>query len=237
MKGKNVKYVSVNTKNILLNRMKKEKGDGFIKTGVFTDEIVWGSNSYIVPKMDKKKQKSFKKGMFLFGMVRKDVRAFMLLNTDIKLPKQYPQIEYSKDLDERFLGKITATDLNHAYWRIALNYGIISDYTYYKGLADEFKAVRLAALSTMGMPKKYFKIKDGEITTDFKLTTADEAMQTVYKLIRLTCYKYMYQVKRLLKSDFLCYKTDCIYYIDTANNRKIVDIFFEKKDLLTKQLE
>jgi len=237
VKGKNVKYISVATKNILLNRIKREKADGFIKTGVFTDEIVWGSNSYIVPKMDKKKQKSFKKGMFLFGMVRKDVKLFMLNNTDIVLPKSYPQIEYRNDLDERLFGKITATDLNHAYWRIALNFGIISEYTYMKGLPDEFKAVRLAALSTMGMPKKYFKIKNGEVTSDFKLTVGDEAMQIVYKLIRLTCYKYMYQVKRLLKRDFLCYKTDCIYYIDTANNRKIVDDFFEKRELLTKRLE
>jgi len=134
-------------------------------------------------------------------------------------------------------GKIAATDLNHAYWRIALNYGIITERTYYKGLADQFKSVRLAALSTMGMPKKYFKIKNGEITDDFKLTPSDEAMQKVYKLIRLTCYKYMYQVKRLLKKDFLCYKTDCIYYIDTPENRKIVNEFFEKKSLLSKQLE
>ena len=237
MKGKNVKYVSVATKNILLNRIKKEKGNGFIKNGTFTDEIVWGSNSYIVPKMDKKKQKAFKKGLFLFGMVRKDVKLYMLEHPEIKLPKSYPQIEYRNDLDERLFGKITATDLNHAYWRIALNFGIISEYTYFKGLSDEFKAVRLAALSTMGMPKKYFKIKNGEVTTDFKLTAGDEGMQIVYKLIRMTCYKYMYQVKRLLKRDFLCYKTDCIYYIDTDGNRNTVEQFFEKKGLLMKQLD
>lgn len=232
-----VKYVSKQSENILLNRMIKEKGNGYIKKGTFTTEIIWGSHSYIVPNMNKAKQKSFKKGMFLFGMVRKDVKTFIKKNPEIKLPRSYSQIEYSKTLDERLFGKITATDLNHAYWRIALNLGIISPMTYFKGLPDEFKAVRLAALSTMGMEKKYQKIKDGKLTNDFHITKGDEGMKKVYRLIRLTCYKYMYQVKKILGKDFLCYKTDAIYYIDTKENRKVVNEFFVKKDLLIKQLD
>ena len=37
--------------------------------------------------------------------------------------------------------------------------------------------------------------------------------------------------------DFICYKTDCIYYLDTEENRKLVNDFFKEKDLLMKQLE
>lgn len=217
--------------------MEKEKADGFIKKGTFTNEVVWGSYSYIIPKLDKKKQKAFKKGMFLFGMVRKDVKDF-LKNNKVKLPKKYPQIEYRNDiyLDESLLGDITGTDLNHAYWRIALNLGIISEFTYFKGLPEEFKSVRLAALSTMGAVKKYQKIKNGLPINDFFYTKGDEELQKVYKLIRYTCYKYMNEVKKILGRDFLAYKTDAIYYCDSERNRYVVNDFFEKKNLLMKQL-
>ena len=178
---------------------------------------------------------AFKKGMFLFGMVRKDVKAYLQINK-VKLPIKYGQIEYNKELNEELFGKITATDLNHAYWRIAYNLGVISEKTYNKGLNDDFKAVRLAALSTMGANKKYQKIKNGKLLDEYKVVYGDDTLKDVYKLIRLTCYKYMNQVKKKLGRDFLCYKTDCIYYIDTQYNRKIVKDFFKEKDLYMKQL-
>lgn len=175
--------------------------------------------------------------MFLFGMVRKDAKKFLKEKKNFKLPTKYSQIEYRGTLDENLLGKITGTDLNHAYWRIAYNEGVISGNTYLKGLPDKFKAVRLAALSTLGANKKYQIIKNGEITHDLKIITGDAELQRVYMLIRYTCYKYMNQVKRKLGKDFLCYKTDCIYYIDTKENRKKVNDFFKEKELFSKQLE
>ncbi len=234
MKNKSIRYVAKSSEDFILKRMISEKANGYIKKGTFTDEIVWGNYAYIFPCMDKKKQTAFKKGMFLFGMVRRDAKIY-LNNYTISLPKKYPQIEYRTDLTE-ILGKITATDLNHAYWRIAYNLGIISEQTYIKGLPDEYKSVRLAALSTLGATKKYQKIKKGEFTDEYMVIKGDETLQSVYKLIRLTCYKYMSQVKRLLGKDFLCYKTDCIYYMDNKENRKIVKDFFVDKDLLMKQL-
>lgn len=235
MKNKSVTYTSKTSEGFIFKRMVEEKANGLIKRGTFTNEIVWGNNSYIFPCMDKKKQMAFKKGMFLFGMVRKDVKEFLKTNT-IKLPTKYAQIEYNKELNEDLFGKITATDLNHAYWRIAYNLGIITDKTYTKGLNDDFKAVRLASLSTMGANKKYQKIKDGKLLDEYKVFYGDDNLKDVYKLIRLTCYKYMNQVKKKLGRDFLCYKTDCIYYIDTQYNRKIVKDFFKEKDLYMKQL-
>ena len=218
--------------------MVSEGGNGFIKKGTFTNEIVWGSYSYIFPCMNKKAQVNFKKGMFLFGMVRKDSRRY-LKNNEIVLPKKYAQIEYRKKLDENLLGKIAGADLNHAYWRIAYKLGILSEQTYVKGLDERFKSVRLAALSTMGASKKYQIVKDGKLTDEtvtIKAARCDEGLQEVYVLIRLTCYKYMAKVKRLLGKDFLCYKTDAIYYIDTKENRLMVRNFFRQNDLLMKQL-
>jgi hypothetical protein len=104
-------------------------------------------------------------------------------------------------------------------------------------LRDEFKSVRLAALSTLGATKKYQIIKNGELINEYKVVEGDENFQKIYKLIRYTCYKYMNQVKKLLGQDFLCYKTDCIYYIDTKENRALVRNFFKQKDLLMKQLQ
>jgi hypothetical protein len=216
--------------------METDKADGLIKKGVFTDEIVWGAYSYIIPKMTKKKQSSFKKGMFLFGMVKKDVKIYLESNT-IRLPKKYGQIEFNDDLEFDEDERITGTDLNHAYWRIAYNLGIISIRTYDRGLPDQFKEVRLAALSTLGGRKKYNKITKGVITDNVFVIEGDEELRKVYTLIRYTCYKYMTQVKKMLGNDFICYKTDCIYYIDTERNRKLVVDFFKEKDLLMKQLE
>ena len=45
------------------------------------------------------------------------------------------------DSFDKFGGKITATDLNNAYWRIAYNLGIITLNTYTSGLGDEKKNV------------------------------------------------------------------------------------------------
>jgi hypothetical protein len=237
MISKYVKYAPKNLESFLLERIKKEKGDGLLRKGTFTNEIVWGLNSYMFSNMNKTKQKNFRKGMFLFGMVRKDAKEYLQTKKRIKLPKQYKQIEYVDSVDESLLDNVTGTDINHAYWRIAYNLGIISERTYIKGLPDEYKSVRLASLSTLGASKKYFKIKKGVLTNQIKEIKGEEELQNLYVLIRYTCYKYMNKVKRILGKDFLCYKTDCIYYIDSKENRKKVKDFFNLHKLSVKQLE
>ena len=220
----------------LINRIKDLGEDALVKRGTFSTEILWGKRSYIFPSVNKKDYSTFRKGLFLFGKVRSEAQAFLKNNPNFKLPKEERSI-YFAPIEPPSDIKICATDLNHAYWRIANNLGIISDYTYYKGIKDEFKSVRLAALSTLGSRKKYQKIENGEITDECLIFEGDESLRKVYTLIRYTCYKYMNAVKRMLGKDFLCYKTDCIYYIDTKENRKKVQDFFDKKDLLMKQLE
>lgn len=236
MLNKPTRYSPKSMETFLMKKIETLKGNGYIKKGTFTNEIVWGKNSYVFSILDKKKQEAFKRGMFLFGMVRKDAKAY-LKKGKVKLPKKYSQIEYNGSFNPDLFGKVTGTDLNHAYWRIAHNLGIISDMTYMKGLDDKFKSVRLAALSTLGADKKYKIIRNGLITNDYKIIEGDKELQQIYKLIRYTCYRYMNQVKKVLGKDFLCYKTDAIYYIDTKENRKKVRDFFKQKNLLMKQLE
>lgn len=235
MKNKLIKYASKQSERYLLEMMRQKRADGYIKKGTFTNEIVWGAYSYIVPVTGRRSQKAFKSGMFLFGMVRADAKRY-LAKHKIRLPKKRPQVEYAKRVDESILGRVAGTDLNHAYWRIALNLGVLSENTYKKGLDDKFKSVRLAALSTLGADKRYQKIKGGEFVKDYHVVMGDPDLQKVYTLIRLTCYKYMSQVKKMLGPDFLAYKTDAIYYADRNGNRQKVRKFFQDKDLLMKQL-
>lgn len=215
--------------------MKRKRADGYIKKGTFTNEIVWGSYSYIIPCNNKQAQRAFKSGMFLFGMVRSDASRFLIRHS-IRLPKSRPQVDYANNINESILGKVAGTDLNHAYWRIAYNLGVISDKTYEKGLDNKLKSVRLAALSTLGADKRYQKIQAGEFIKDYHIVKGNPDLKRVYTLIRYTCYKYMSQIKKMLGKDFLAYKTDAIYYADRNNNRQRVRKFFDDKNLLMKQL-
>ena len=231
-----VKYTNKKSESFILKRMSSQKANGYLKKGTFSTELVWGNYSYIFSNLNLEKQKAFKKGMFLFGMVRKDVKDYLKTHK-VKLPTKNRQIEYNGKINEEILGKVTGTDLNHAYWRIAYNLGIITERTYLKGLPEEFKSIRLAALSTMGAKKTYQIIKDGVLTRDFHIVEGVKEYQEVYTLIRYTCYGYMANLKKMLGKDFLCYKTDAIYYMDSKANRTKVEKYFKEKDLLMKQLE
>lgn len=217
----------------LFNLMKSYGGDGYYRTGNFTTELIWDKKSYLFPKDNK--PKSYTRGMFLFGMVRKDAKAFVKSGRTIKVPKKYPVNEYNNKFD-KFGEPLTGTDLNHAYWRIAYNLGIISKNTYMSGLDDEFKTVRLAALSTLGKGKDYLVVREGKVTNEVVKIGFDEGLDTLYKAIRYTCYKYMQKVKKMLKNDFVCYRTDCVYYVDTPENRKLVRDYFKAEQMSMKQL-
>lgn len=217
----------------ILELIKLNQGNGYIRKGNFSSEIVWDGKSYMFPTSGT--HKSYTKGMFLFGMVRKDAKNFIKSGKEIKIPKKYPVNEYNENFN-KFDTKMTGTDLNHAYWRIAFNLGIISKNTYLKGLDDDFKMVRLSALSTLGKGKEYFVIKDGAITEEVVKIGVDEDMDSLYKAIRYYCYKYMQNIKKLLNDDFICYRTDCVYYVDTTENKKLVRDYFKSENMSYKQL-
>lgn len=218
---------------LMLKIVKAYCGNGYYRKGNFSTELIWDGKSYMFPT--KGKPKTFTKGLFLFGMVRRDAQKF--IKSGKKLPKvtSYPVNEFNS-LFTNIEAKITGTDLNHAYWRIAYNLGIISKKTYLMGLDDEFKIVRLSALSTLGKGKDYFIVKDGVITNEVAKIGYNDDMDKIYKSIRYTCYKYMQTIKKMLGEDFICYRTDCVYYIDTPENRKMVRDYFKKQEMSFKQL-
>ena len=217
----------------IIENMKRNQGNGYMRSGNFTTELIWDGKSYMFPSNNN--PKSCKKGLFLFGMVRKDAKLFINGGNKVKIPKQYPVNHYNDNFD-KFGCKITGTDLNHAYWRIAFNLGIISKNTYMKGLDDDFKTVRLSALSTLGKGKDYNVIKDGVVTEEVVKIGYNEQMDNLYKAIRYTCFKYMQTIKDMLGDDFICYRTDCVYYVDTKENRKLVRDYFNEQKMSFKQL-
>jgi hypothetical protein len=46
----------------------------------------------------------------------------------------------------------------------------------------------------------------------------------------------MQNMKIMLNEDFVCYRTDCIFYVDTKENRKLVRSYFKSQKLDMKQL-
>lgn len=232
--AKTTKYISKNGKSLLLRRIQKSSANGYYRTGTFLNEVVWNGTSFIYSTQTKKQKTDFRKGLFLFSMVRADAKKF-IANNVIKLPKKYPTVHYNKEYVDNG-EKMTATDLNHAYWRIAYNLGIISSNTYGRGLPEEFKHIRLSALSTIGAGKKYQKIIKGVITDKVVEVGRNEELAQIYKLIRYTCYKYMMHVKKLLKKDFIAYKTDCCFYVSTKENKRIVREYLKSLGLEMKQL-
>lgn len=219
---------------IILKLMQDQKANGYIRTSKFTSEIIWNRHSFRFA-MDKKNG-DFRKGLFLFNLVRRDVRAYLAKHKKkIRLPKKYPvNVE---NIDFKFNGdRICGTDLDHAYWKIAFNAGFISQKTYALGLNPKFKMIRLAALSTLGAPREYRRIIKGEITGYIVKKEGEPALQDVYRFIRYKCYHYMHNARVLLGDDFFAYRTDCIYYRDTKENKEKVRGYFKSMNMEYKQL-
>lgn len=176
------------------------------------------------------------KMIFLFSVVKSNCVTFLKKHEDqLVLPPKMPTMFMNYDYDHK-IGKITGTDLNHAFWRIAYVKGYISKKTYERGLVDEAKALRLATLSVLGTAKFYDYYVEGMFKERFTVREEDLRLKDIYKDIRYSCYYMMYELSQLLGNDFDSWKTDCIYYRDTPENRKLVHDYFEEREMLFKQL-
>ncbi len=229
-------------KQSVLNQIFDGGHDALLRQSTFITEIIWGRVSRMFPsKAVKSENDIFRKRLFLFNMVRLDAANFLKKNKTFKLPKEY-RASLNPGRKKLPAGKkIIYTDLNHAYWRIAFNLGVITEKTYKKGLPRQglsdaalqaYKQVSLASLSTLGAGKKYNIIRNGEITNEIKHINENPQLAAVYKLIRFNCYWYMTHLMRLLGDDFIKYETDAIFYINTPNNVRRVENYLRKKKLL-----
>jgi hypothetical protein len=215
-----------------VKKLIKGKGDFLVRFGSECSEVVFDNHHSLYAN----KNKNFPNDMiFLFSLVQQDVKKFVKDMDYIELPPKVNVTEYNYNYDHN-IGKLTGTDLNHAFWRIAYLKGYISEKTYEHGLIEKAKALRLATLSVLGREKKYEKYQNGVKIDDIIIRPKNEILQLVYKDIRYSCYYTMYELSKLLGDDFDCWKTDCIYYRDTFENRKKIHDFLDERNILYKQL-
>ena len=217
-------------KKALLQKLKARKANGYYREGSFSDEVIWQDRKFLFPSPKKR----ISAGMWVFRSVMHDVRHY-ISDKRIREKAKLPVNRWNDKLSN-FRGKITATDIDHAYWRIAYLNGILTAKTYKKGLLLKDKALRLAALANLSSSKEYRVIKDGIITEKTVVLKYDPILQKVYNNIRYTCYEHMNILADLLGEEFICYKTDCIYYRDTPKNRELVQTYLDTVDLEWKQL-
>jgi hypothetical protein len=214
------------------NKLVVGKGNFLIRFGSECNELIF-DNVHNVFSTENKNFDS--KLLCLFNMVQSDVKNFLNIHPYIDIPPKVNTTEYNYNYDDE-IGVITATDLDHAFWRIAYVKGYITKKTYNKGLPTSGKAIRLASLSVLGRGKKFDRYVDGKFVENVVTKDSDATLQKVYVDIRYSCYYMMYELSQILKDDFESWKTDCIYYRDTPENRKIVHNYFEEREMLFKQL-
>jgi len=172
--------------------------------------------------------------LFLFNLVKRDVVKWIGKKTTLELPNEFPVTKYNESYPyDRSIG----IDLNHAYWRIAYNQGMISEKTYKHGLDPECKALRLATLSVLGRNKEFEIYEEGVLVDKETRQQTNLVQKEVFKYIRLVCFDMMNTISRKLGNDFDAWKTDCIYFYDTPENRKKVTDFFDKKNMTYKILD
>lgn len=171
--------------------------------------------------------------LFLFKSVKTDVKKFIERVGTVHLPNEFPVTKFNTDYPyDRSIG----IDVNHAYWRIAYIKGIISEKTYNNGLSEDCKALRLATLSVLGREKKFVPVNIEGGTEDVVQVLDPEHLK-IFRYIRLVCYDMMNTIAKKLGNDFDCWKTDCIYFHDTPENRKIIIDYFERKKMTYKILD
>jgi hypothetical protein len=214
----------------LFARIEKTKQDAFIRKGSFSTDIIWQGRRFVFPNP----KKNVTNNMWIFKSVIKDVKAHILTHR-IRDKEKLP-VNHWNPKNKKYDGTITATDLDHAYWRVAFLNEYISMKTYLKGLELEDKSLRLAALANLSSMKEYLLIKDGKVTQETVTLKYDPILHKVYNNIRFTCYEHMMNIAKILEDDFICYKTDCVYYKDTQNNRLLVQGYLDSVAMEWKQL-
>ncbi len=187
-----------------------------IRESVNYAEITTEHNQKIVANKNGK----FGEGLFLFAMVLRDVQKYIKENGAIEPMKELPVNFTNTHYEEK---KALGIDVDNAYWSIACLRGYISHKTYIKGLEKrkEYKSTRLSALSSLGKDKFYKVFEDGEYKHN-EIVEGDKRMQDIYFDIRFTTYNIMHEVADALGNDFYSWKTDCIFFKDTKENRELV---------------
>ena len=176
------------------------------------------------------KTEKFKGGLFLFGMVKRDIKAYLEKNgNEIDMYEELPVNFKNESFDNS--QEVIGIDINNAYWSVARLKRYISLKTYRKGLEKkEYKTIRLSALSSLGKQRVYNVYENGEHTSD-EVVNGDERLRNIYNDIRYSTFGVMREVAEELGDDFESWKTDCVFFKDTKQNREIATTIIESYGL------
>ena len=219
----------IKNSNSLLENYITLRKDFKVRTSPNIIEIITSTGQ----KMYHHRNERFKDGLYLFRMVRKDVENFMAENGSIvpyrELPVNYSNVNFD------YSNKIIGIDINNAYWSVAHLKGYITKKTFDKGLEqkDGMKSIRLSCLSTLGKSKLYRVYQSGQFIGEEEIND-DFYLQEIYKDIRFSTYGVMNEIAEELGNDFCCWKTDCIFFTDTDENREKVKGIIEEYQLTCK---
>jgi len=185
-----------------------------VRTSANYSEIITQGGDKITCNTNKK----FKTGLFLFSMVNRDIKRYITdygyITPFSELPVNVVNDHYDTDRD--YVGY----DINNAYWSVAHLKGYISEKTYNRGL-DLDKSIRLSALSSLGKSRAYKVYENGEYSYN-ELQKGDSELENFYLDIRYSTYGVMREIADRLGEDFYSWKTDCINFYDSKENRKLV---------------
>lgn len=224
----------------LVNKLDRMGVEFFFKEYDSITYVGYGGNVYAFPNGG-----GFNKGLFLFGLVKKDFDNWLELNPNPKFDDNY-----RSTLENRKLSTVTqerfAYDVDHAYWRIAYTHGYISENTYEHGIrlkdtvneetGETLKKLYCMALSTQGQNKTLNSYIKTDATGKKLELKKDPRHKDIYNDIRNKTYKVMDEIAYLLKDDFISYNVDCIYFIN-KKNCKIVENYLKSKNLTFKKIK
>lgn len=176
------------------------------------------------------------KHLCLFKMVKDDATKYLDEHGDFEIDTDFRSTKYNYDYDDS-RGEIVGYDIDHAYWRVAYLIGAISEKTYERGLFDDAKATRLAALSTLGRRKVFTQYEDGVPAGKVVDKAGDNRYAKIYRKIRQETFRIMHDASELLADEFDCWKVDCIYFRDSPQNRELMDAYLEDRRITYKILE
>ena len=181
-------------------------------------------------KIYEHKNNRFKEGLYLFGMVKRDVLNYIAENGSIEPYMELPVNYSNKNFD--YSNNLIGLDIDNAYWSVAKLKGYITKKTYDKGLEqkDGMKSIRLSCLSTLGKSRVYNVYEDGVYVGDEKVKE-DTDLQNIYNDVRYSTYGVMLEISELLGEDFCSWKTDCIFFKDTIKNRDKAKMIIESYGL------
>lgn len=209
-----------------MNMCKNAGHDAYFKQNIFGGEVILGDERVFFTSRRGLKRK---KNMFLFNMVKRDVKKYLEKHT-LKTLNWSPSVHFN----ERTFStkeKIVGFDIDNAYWTIAYQKKIIGNNAYFAGIRTEDKHTMNVSLSSLGTDKYYRQLKRGEVTNVITILPGDDQMKEIYKKIRFTCFNYMKELASILSRYYICYKTDCIYFVKTKYSMRVATDFMEAHDL------